>query len=264
MSFQTCSPEILDLFLSHAVGGNGDRMSLTALIDIGRIGRAFSLARDIDQILSERKFRKLLKSKGWPEDLVRSAMAAWTFFTSNASDRKGILRDLSEADRDMAIANMIRIIDIAFQDDELASAAIKNATVRDTFQRELSRIAPIAESFLRERWATKDGEVLPTETDKAENLGLWLIAATKNPDDDPDGTRVALAKIWAETGKMSLAVKDDRLGAALGSLMVAINNLREGLDLASQGDPNYKGYTESFVAHLSNWERQMRDLKDSR
>jgi hypothetical protein len=238
-------------------------MSLTALIDIGRIGRAFSLARDIDQILSERKLRKLLKSKGWPEDLVRSAMAAWTFFTSNASDRKRILRDLSEADREMAIANMIRIIDTAFQDDELARAAIRNANLRDTFRRELSRIAPIAESFLRERWATGEGDVLPTAKDKAQNLGLWLIAASKNTYDDPEGTRGTLAKIWAELGKMSLVVEDERLGAALGELMTAVNNLREGLDLASQGDPNHKGYVEKFGVHLGNWEQQMRDLKDT-
>lgn len=237
-------------------------MSLTALIDIGRIGRAFSLARDIDQILSERKFRKLLKSKGWPEDLVRSAMAAWTFFTSNESDRKRILRDLSEADREIAIANMIRIIDTAFQDDELAGAAIKNATVRDTFQRELSRIAPIAESFLRERWATREGEVLATDNDRAQNLGLWLIAASKNTTDDTEGTRGTLAKIWAELGKMSLAVGDERLGAALGELMTAVTNLREGVDLASQGDPNYKRYVQKFGVHIGNWEQQMRDLKE--
>ena len=105
----------------------------------------YTLSGLLGDVLSERKLRKCMHSKGYPEEVIKAVIGSWAFVKLDEGQRKQFERKHPEKPLEHYDAQSIIFLHTIFQDDELAKILVKNKKSRNLVKVELSRKLSAAE-----------------------------------------------------------------------------------------------------------------------
>ena len=120
---------------------------------MGIFGAIVAISDTVDQVQSlrtERKLKKVMKWRGYPQSVADTIWGAWFYFTCNEREKAYILKDVPEHDLDLTYANMVLALQHAFNDTELGSTMVSHPKKREQLRQKLNEHELMARAVVAE------------------------------------------------------------------------------------------------------------------